>query len=298
MSSGALLLIGSVCLALAVASLVPLLEFAPSTRRTMKKRIQSLRVEPSDGAQSEKSRQLTAKHPELGVLRAFVTPGAIAKLERDLGLAGKTTESLPIIIVAKIVAPILFGLLGFPFVAKMDSPLWWLVYAGILVVAYFAPGLIVNGRGAERQKRMMYDLPDILDQITISIEAGMGFESALSRVGQNNRGPLGEEIVRTVQDMNLGMSRRDSYLALASRNDVDDLKRFTKSIVQAEEFGVPVSQVVRIQAEEMRDKRRQRAREAAQKVPVKLLFPMLTCVMPVLFIVILTPAFLAMGKSL
>lgn len=298
MGSGALLLIGSVCLALAVASLVPLLEFAPSTRRTMKKRIQSLRVELSDGEQSEKSRRLTAKHPELGVLRAFVTPGAIAKLERDLGLAGKTTETLPIIIVAKIVAPILFGLLGFSFVAKMDSPLWWLVYAGILVVAYFAPGIIVNGRAAERQKRMMYDLPDILDQITISIEAGMGFESALSRVGQNNRGPLGEEIVRTVQDMNLGMSRRDSYLALASRNDVDDLKRFTKSIVQAEEFGVPISQVVRIQAEEMRDKRRQRARETAQKVPVKLLFPMLTCVMPVLFIVILTPAFLAMGESL
>lgn len=293
-----LLLIGSVCLVLAVVSLIPLLEFAPSTRKAMKKRIQALQVKPTSDAQSEKSRQLMAKHPELGVLRAFVTPGAIAKLERDLGLAGKTTESLPKIIVAKILAPILVALLGFSFFAKMDKPLWWLVYLGFVGVAYFAPGIIVNGRAVERQKRMMYDLPDILDQITISIEAGMGFESALSRVGQNNRGPLGEEIVRTVQDMNLGMSRRDSYLALASRNDVDDLKRFTKSIVQAEEFGVPISQVVRIQAEEMRDKRRARAREAAQKVPVKLLFPMLACVMPVLFIVILTPAILSLGSAL
>lgn len=298
MSSGALLLTGSVCLALAVASLIPLLEFAPSQRRTMKKRIQALQVKPTDAAKSEKSRQLTAKHPELGVLRAFVTPGAIAKLERDLGLAGKTTERLPMIIVAKIVAPVLVALLGFSFIARMDKPLWWLVYAGVVVVAYFAPGIIVNGRAVERQKQMMYDLPDILDQVTISIEAGMGFESALSRVGQNNRGPLGEEIVRTVQDMNLGVSRRDAYLALASRNDVDDLKRFTKSIVQAEEFGVPISQVVRIQAEEMRDKRRARAREAAQKVPVKLLFPMLTCVMPVLFMVILTPAILSLGSAL
>lgn len=298
MSPGMLLVIGIVCLALALVALVPLLEFAPSSRKTMKKRIQALQVKAPGNPQAEKSRQLTAKHPELGVLRAFVTPGAITKLERDLGLAGKTTESLPMIIVAKIVAPILVALLGYSFIAKMDKPLWWLIYLGIVVVAYFAPGIIVNGRAAERQKRMMYDLPDILDQITISIEAGMGFESALSRVGQNNRGPLGEEIVRTVQDMNLGMSRRDSYLALATRNNVDDLKRFTKSIVQAEEFGVPISSVVRIQAEEMRDKRRARAREAAQKVPVKLLFPMLTCVMPVLFIVILTPAILSLGDAL
>ncbi len=156
----------------------------------------------------------------------------------------------------------------------------------------------MHGRAVERQTQMMYDLPDILDQIDISIEAGMGFESALARVGTNNHGPLGEEIVRTVQDMTLGMARRDSYLALASRNDVEDLNRFTKSIVQAEEFGVPISQVVRLQAEEMRDKRRQRARETAQKVPVKLLFPMLVCIMPVLFIVILTPAILSLGTVL
>ena len=94
------------------------------------------------------------------------------------------------------------------------------------------------------------------------------------------------------------MSRRDSYLALARRNDVEDLKRFTKSIVQAEEFGVPISRVVRLQADEMRDKRRQRARETAMKVPVKLLFPMLICIMPVLFIVILTPAIISLGKVL
>jgi len=165
-------------------------------------------------------------------------------------------------------------------------------------VSYFAPDIIVHGRAVERQTKMMYDLPDILDQIVISIEAGMGFESALARVGANNHGPLGEEIVRTVQDMTLGMSRRDSYLALARRNDVEDLKRFTKSIVQAEEFGVPISRVVRLQADEMRDKRRQRARETAMKVPVKLLFPMLICIMPVLFIVILTPAIISLGKVL
>ena len=126
------------------------------------------------------------------------------------------------VIALKVIAPVLVALLAYSFAAKMASPLWWIIYVVVIVVAYFVPDIVVGGRAAERQKQMMYDLPDILDQVTISIEAGMGFEAALSRVGSNNRGPLGEEIVRTVQDMNLGMPRRDSYLALAARNDVED----------------------------------------------------------------------------
>ncbi|WP_159539985.1 type II secretion system F family protein [Aeromicrobium sp. 9AM] len=292
------LFFGVICLVAAIGTLVPLLDFAPSTRKSIKARVRAMAATTNHEGRPAKKRTLSAKNPDLGVLRAVVTRGAVAKIERQLGLAGKTQAVLPMVVALKVIAPVVVGLLAYSFVAKMASPLWWLIYCVVVVVAYFVPDIIVGGRAVERQKRMMYDLPDVLDQITISIEAGMSFEGALSRVGVNNRGPLGEEIVRTVQDMNLGMPRRESYLALAARNDVEDLRRFTKSIVQAEEFGVPISQIVRIQAEEMRDKRRQRARETAQKVPVKLLFPMLTCVMPVLFIVILTPAILGIGKAL
>jgi tight adherence protein C len=292
------LVFGVICLVAAVGTLVPLLDFAPSTRKSIKVRVRAMAASTTREGSPTKKRTLGAKNPDLGVLRAVVTRGAVAKIERQLGLAGKTQAVLPMVVALKVIAPVVVGLLAYSFVAKMASPLWWLIYCVVVVVAYFVPDIVVGGRAVERQKRMMYDLPDVLDQITISIEAGMSFEGALSRVGVNNRGPLGEEIVRTVQDMNLGMPRRESYLALAARNDVEDLRRFTKSIVQAEEFGVPISQIVRIQAEEMRDKRRQRARETAQKVPVKLLFPMLTCVMPVLFIVILTPAILGIGKAL
>ena len=292
------LIFGVICLVAAIGMLVPVLDFAPSTRKSIKARVRAMAASTNHEGKPVKKRTLSAKNPELGVLRAVVTRGALVKIERQLGLAGKTQAALPMVVALKVIAPVVIGLLAYPFAAKMASPLWWIIYLVVVVVAYFVPDIIVGGRAVERQKRMLYDLPDILDQITISIEAGMSFEAALSRVGSNNRGPLGEEIVRTVQDMNLGMPRRDSYLALAARNDVEDLRRFTKSIVQAEEFGVPISQIVRIQAEEMRDKRRQRARETAQKVPVKLLFPMLTCVMPVLFIVILTPAILGIGKAM
>ncbi len=292
------LIFGVICLVAALGMLVPVLDFAPSTRKSVKMRVRAMAASTNHEGEPVKERALSAKNPDLGVLRAVVTRGAVAKIERRLGLAGKTQAALPMVVALKVIAPVVVGLLAYPFAAKMASPLWWLIYTVVVVVAYFVPDIVVGGRAAERQKRMMYDLPDILDQVTISIEAGMSFEGALARVGANNRGPLGEEIVRTVQDMNLGMPRRESYLALAGRNDVEDLRRFTKSIVQAEEFGVPISQIVRIQAEEMRDKRRQRARETAQKVPVKLLFPMLTCVMPVLFIVILTPAILGIGKAL
>jgi len=291
------LILGVFSLVMALGLLVPALDFAPSTRKSIKARVRAMAVSSGDG-DAAKKRTLKAKNTDLGVLRAVVTRGAVAKIERQLGLAGKTRAALPVVVALKVIAPVVVALLAYPFAAKMASPLWWLIYLAVVVVAYFVPDIVVGGRAAERQKRMMYDLPDILDQITISIEAGMSFEGALARVGANNRGPLGEEIVRTVQDMSLGMPRRESYLALAARNDVEDLRRFTKSIVQAEEFGVSISQIVRIQADEMRDKRRQRARETAQKVPVKLLFPMLTCVMPVLFIVILTPAILGIGKAL
>jgi len=291
-----LLLLGILLLVASLGFLYSALDFGPTKRSVMKERVQASQRQLVKDKDALSKSQLTAKNPELGLLRLFITRRGVVRLERQLSLAGKTPSKLPMVVLAKVIVPIILLLLGTTVAAGLGKPLAWVILGFAVVASYFVPEAVVNGRAVERQNKIMYDLPDILDQITISIEAGMGFESAMQRVGTNNRGPLGEEIIRTVQDMNLGMARKDSYLALAGRNDVEDLRRFTKSIVQAEEFGVPISQVVRIQADEMRDKRRQRARETAQKVPVKLLFPMLTCIMPVLFIVILTPAILSLGE--
>src|SRR5690606_2064642 len=136
-------------------------------------------------------------------------------------------------------------------------------------------------------------LPDLLDQMVISIESGSSFENALTRSGQKGEGPLAEEIVRTVQDMALGVSRRDAYDALVERTDVDDLRKFVRSVVPGEEFGVPVSDIVRDQAAEMRVTRRLRAEGKANQVPVKMLFPLMGTILPVLFLIVISPAVLA-----
>ena len=131
---------------------------------------------------------------------------------------------------------------------------------------------------------------DLLDQIVISIEAGIGFEQALARAGERNSGPLAEEVLRLTQDMTVGLSRREAYMALADRTTVDDLRNFCRAVVQAEEYGISISSVVRSQAVELRHGRKMRAEAAAQKVPVKILIPLMLCVLPVLFVIVLGPA--------
>ncbi len=136
------------------------------------------------------------------------------------------------------------------------------------------------------------ELADTLDQMTIAVEAGLGFESAMARAGRNGKGPLAEELVRTLQDIAVGQPRRDAYLALAERTGVPDLRRFIRAVVQADAYGVSIADVLRTQAQEMRLKRRQRAEEKAMQIPVKVIFPLILCILPTLFIVLLGPAVL------
>jgi tight adherence protein C len=185
----------------------------------------------------------------------------------------------------------------FVLVSSNPSPLNWLLGGLAIFIGYVSPDVIIQSRGESRQESIQQELPDVLDQVTISIESGLGFEAAFAHIGDRRSGPLADEIVRTVQDMRLGMSRRDAYQALADRTDVEDLRRFVKSIVQAEQYGVSISSVVKTQAAEIRFRRRKRAEARALKVPVKIVFPLLVCILPVLFIVILTPAVVSISES-
>jgi tight adherence protein C len=165
------------------------------------------------------------------------------------------------------------------------------VVLGIVVtlVAYFLPELLLYSRGQERSKAIGLELADTLDQMTIAVEAGLGFEAAMARAGKTGTGPLAEELVRTLQDMRMGLSRREAYDLLASRADVRDLRRFVRAVVQADNHGIAIADVLRTQADEMRKKRRQRAEEKAMQIPVKVIFPLMLCILPVLFIVMLGP---------
>ncbi len=160
----------------------------------------------------------------------------------------------------------------------------------ILFVGFFGPEAYLNRKIDERRKEMERQLPDIIDLLVISVEAGLGFESAMGRVVENVPGELSREFSRTLQETRVGVSRNQALRHLADRTDVDDLNTFILSLIQADQFGVSISRMLRVQADEMRVRRRQRAQERAFAAPVKLVFPLVLCIFPSIFVVILGPA--------
>lgn len=215
----------------------------------------------------------------------------MARLDHQLALAGRPAAwPLRRLVVAKILLLGAAALLSALYISNSPSGKSAALAIFVMGVAYFVPDLLVFSKGTERQKAIGLELPDTLDQMTIAVEAGLGFDSAMARAGQNGQGPLADELVRTLQDMQLGMSRHNAYLALADRSSVQDLRRFISAIIQADRYGISISGVLRTQASEMRLKRRQRAEEKAMQIPVKVLFPLMLCILPVLFIALLGPA--------
>ena len=227
-----------------------------------------------------------------GLLVARLTPGGtVARLNRLASTAGRPAEwPVPKLVAAKLVLAVIAGGLGLLVVSAKPEALMIAITSAVTVVAYYVPELLLYSRGQERQRAIGLELPDTLDQMTIAVEAGLGFESAMARAGKNGKGPLAEELVRTLQDIAVGQPRREAYLALADRADVQDLRRFIRAVVQADAYGVSIADVLRTQAQEMRLKRRQRAEEKAMQIPVKVIFPLILCILPVLFIVLLGPA--------
>ena len=212
-------------------------------------------------------------------------------------MAGRpATWPLDRIIIAKPIAALLLGGLGFLVFLMNPAPQQFILATGLLVLGFFLPDLLAYNAGIKRQEAIQLELPNILDQLLISVEAGLGFEAAMARVASTSPGPMAQEMSRTLQEMQLGRSRADAY-SLAERSSVADLKSFVRAVIQADRYGIGIVRVLKVQAAQMRVKRRQRAEEKAMKLPVKVLFPLLTFIFPVLFIVILGPAVINIMQS-
>ncbi len=166
------------------------------------------------------------------------------------------------------------------------------------VIGWCLPASWLSRKVSERQGAILKDLPDTLDLLAISVEAGMGFEGAIDIVCQHFDSPLAEEFARTLHEMELGLPRRDAFQNLKRRTEVPDLSNLVLALLQADALGIPIGRVLKTQAAEMRNKRRQWAREKAAKLPVKMLFPLVLFVFPAIMIIILGPAAGGISKAL
>jgi tight adherence protein C len=223
-----------------------------------------------------------------------ITPGDHAeRIRKKLDIAGNPPGwSVDRVMSLKFVGLVGGGLAGVLFCALLGIGLApTLAIGGLTTVAgYFGPNMYLYQKGYDRTAQMQKALPDALDLLVISVEAGLGFDSALSQVARNTEGPLANEFARVLQEMQIGLGRAQALRALGERSTLPDLRSFASAMVQADSFGIPIGQVLRVQSDEMRVKRRQRAEEQAQKVPVKILLPLMSCILPCLFIVVIGPA--------
>ncbi len=241
---------------------------------------------------------MMARFTQVG--RRLTAGDQVARIRHRLQLAGNPPQWD----VDRVIAFKMLGLLGG---LALGIALPVLLGTGVLpvlgfalifsVVGFFGPNMAIYQLGYNRREQIRRELPDAMDLLTISVEAGLAFDSALSQVARNTTGPLAEEFFRVLQEMQIGLGRIEALRALGERSDLPELRGFITSMVQADAFGIPIAAVLRVQAKEMRTKRRQRAEELAQKVPVKILFPLIFCILPSLFVVILGPAAITIFQS-
>ena len=193
---------------------------------------------------------------------------------------------------------LLVGFVGGAYLIYLNPrPMNWLIAGVVMVVGFIAVDVVIDSRAQKRQKEIQDAVPDMLDQMVISVESGLGLESALTRIAGTNDNALADELTRTLRDMRLGASRGEALYDLLDRVDVADLRLFIRALILADRSGVPIANVCRVQASEAREKRRVRAEEQAMKLPVKLIFPLVLCILPALFIVVLGPAVIQMQQN-
>ncbi|MFN8194932.1 MAG: type II secretion system F family protein [Nocardioidaceae bacterium] len=236
----------------------------------------------------------------LGIGRRLSGADTGERIHRRLELAGNPPGwTVDRVVSSKVLAGIggfFVGML-FAIVINPGSTVKLVIVAAATAMGYFAPNMFLYQRSYDRQNQIQKGLPDAIDLLTISVESGLGFDAALQQVARNTTGPLAEEFARVLREMQIGQGRNDALRGLSERTNLADLRSFVSALAQADSFGIPIGQVLRVQSSEMRVKRRQKAEEKAQQVPVKITVPLIFCILPCLFISVMGPAAISIMHS-
>ena len=230
----------------------------------------------------------------LSIFRKFLPRNLVESVSKRLELAGiQDNVKVDVFLGIKFFMPFVFLLvLFFISIFFNVSTTLKMILLLLVPVSYIFPDYYLKSKTSKRQEGIRKSLPNALDLLTISVEAGLGFDMALYKVAENIKGTLGEEFKRVIKEMEIGLSRKEALRNLTKRTDVTDLNTFILSIIQADIFGISIGKVLRIQAGEMRIKRRQAAEEKGMKAPVKLVFPTILFLLPALMVIVLGPAIL------
>ncbi len=269
----------------------------------MQEIVQSLRRKQNLDDELDKPFFARVIHPVLEKIALLIGKATPAKkkvsLQNKLMMAGNPgnlspSEFLVIQYGFTLGLPICFLLFALPLnwnLAVMVPGMGIASAAGFILPDYY-----LKIRANQRKEEIQDNLPDVLDLLTVSVEAGLGFDAALFKVVEKTKGVISQEFARVLQEIKMGRPRREALRDLGSRSGVDDLVSFIGSIIQADQFGVSMGNVLRLQSEQMRQKRRQRAEEKAMKAPIKMLIPLILFIFPTIFIVVLGPAALQIVK--
>lgn len=244
-------------------------------------------VAPAISRFSNAAARITPAGLRNGVARRLVLAGGSGKWTAELFLAAQ--------LAATIAAGISGYILGMNGEKRILGPGW---IALLAFVAYIFPIAALDRKADSRQENIRRTLADTIDLLTISVEADLAFDAALLHARRSMKGPLSDEIGRMLHEMQLGVKRTDAMRSLSERTNVEELRSFVLAMVQADVFGVSIASVLRAQSQELRTKRRQRAEERAMKIPVKLLFPMIVCILPALLILVVGPGVIKLAKVL
>ncbi len=224
--------------------------------------------------------------------RGFTSAGMASRVQRKLDLAGLHEKGWTVerMLVIRFVTLVVGGVLALLVLSSGSDRQSLGLAALIAVLSYLGPEAMLDRKAGERQGLIEKQLPDIIDQMTVSVEAGLGFDAAMARSAEGRSGPLADELTRVMQDLQVGVSRQEALDRLVARTDVPDLKAFVVAVRQSTRHGLPIARVLHVQSLELREKRRARVEEKAAQLPVKIVFPLVFCILPALFVVILGPA--------